>query len=60
MGGFDEGFLEGVGGVVDDVFGGGDGDDDECSGEENESGAVVRTVGFGVVGAALLGAAAVL
>jgi hypothetical protein len=52
VGEFDEGFFDGVRNVVDEIFG----DDDECK----ENAATANTVAYGIIGAGLLGVAAVL
>lgn len=66
VGEFDDGILDGVRNVADGIFGD---DDDECKEDDNdddddeneESGARANSVvGFGIIGAGLLGVAAVL
>lgn len=65
VGEFDDGILDGVRNLADEIFG--DDDDDECKravddDDDNEasSARANSVVGFGVAGAALLGLAAVL
>lgn len=55
MGEFDDGIFDGIANLADEIFGDGDRD-----GECESSSATRRTVAMGIVGAGLLGVAAVL